>query len=232
MTITDIVNEIYSLTDTDSNSYPAATMLRRINAAYEKIVGKIMCQDGNWQFDDTNYTDFPRGKTTLVAGQKDYTFDTAHIAIERVRVMDENGDYYFLKPLDKDDLPVPWDEYFSVDGRPEFYDKDGSSVILGPGPATGSVTMANGLYVDFRRTADIFTSGEVTAGTKVPGFASPFHMIIAYEASLPYCMSYKKDRVALYEKKSQDLMKECLDFYTKREKDVRNIMSNQGISFR
>ncbi len=232
MTITDIVNEIYALCDADSTSYPAATMLRRMNAAYEKTVGKIMCQDGNWEFDDTNYTSFPRATTTLVVGQKDYTFDVSHLAIESVQVMDENGDYYYLSPISKDDYSIPLDEYYSTNGRPEVYDKDGGSVLIYPGPAAGNVTLALGLLVHFRRTADIFTSAQVTTGAKIPGFASPFHMIICYEAAIPFCMSYKKDRIALYEKKSMDLMAECLAFYARRERDVRNVMSNQNISFR
>lgn len=232
MTISDIYSEIRKLCDADSASYIDADILRRVNAAYEKTVGRIMCQDGNWEFDDTNYTDFPRATTTLVAGQKDYTFDTSHLAIESVQVMDENGHYYYLKPISKDDYSIPLDEYYSADGRPEVYDKDGKSVLIYPGPAAGNVTLALGLLVHFRRTADIFTSAQVTTETKVPGFASPFHMILAYEAAIPFCMSYKKDRVALYEKKSMDLMEECLRFYAQREKDVENIMSNKGISFR
>ncbi len=235
MTIADINLETRALCDADTTSYPAATLLRRVNAAYEKIVGKIMCQDGNWQFDDTNFTDFPIGKTTLVATQKDYTFDTSHLAIEKVGVLDENGDEYFLTPLDRNDLDKPWDEYFDTDGIPEYYDKDGGSVILGPGPATGSVTMAAGLIVYFRRTADIFletTPGTPDSATKKPGFASPFHMLICYEAAIPYCLSYKKDRVPLFEKKAMDLEKACLDFYAKREKDERNVMSNAPIKFR
>jgi hypothetical protein len=232
MNIGDIVLEIYSLTDSDSTSYPDATMLRRMNAAYEKIIGKIMCQDGNWEFDDTNFTDFPRGKTTMVAGQHDYTFDTAHLAIESCQVMDNAGIWHTLTPISKDRMGVPEEEFEKTDGLPKYYDKDGSSVLIYPAPAAANVTLVAGLQVHFRRTADIFTAAQVTTGTKIPGFASPYHMIIALDASIPYCMSYKKDRVPLYEKKLAEMTEDCLKFYAKREKDVRNIMENKGISFR
>jgi len=232
MTIADLVLEIHSLCDSDSTSYPAAAMLRRINAAYEKIIGRIMCQDGNWEFDDTNYTDFPRATTTMVAGQHDYTFDTSHLAIESIQVKDNEGLWHFLSPISKDEMGMPTEEFEKTDGLPWCYDKDGQSVLIYPAPSAAKTTLVAGLKVHFRRTADLFTSAQVTTGTKVPGFASPFHMIIAYEASIPYCMTYKKDRVALYEKKAMDLTEQCLIFYARREKDVRDVMSTKGISFR
>ena len=183
MTIADINLEIDSLCDSDTTSYPLAVKLRRVNVAYEKVIGRIIAQDGEWEFDDTNFTDFPRGVDDLVASQNDYSFDTSHLMIESVEVMDTNGDYYFLRPASKSDYSVPLDVYYKTDGKPEVYDKDGGSVLIYPAPATGSVTTTDGIRVNFRRTASIFTSAEVTTGTKVPGFASPYHMILVYEAS-------------------------------------------------
>ena len=232
MTINDIVEEIYSLTDTNSTSYTAAKMLRRMNQAYEKVVGMLIANAGAWEFDDTNYTDFPRGKADLVVGQKDYTFDSSHLAIERVQILDNDGISHFLKPIDKSNYNTPLDEYFDIDGMPEFYDKDGKSILIYPGPASANVTTSNGIRVDFRRTADIFTSAQVSTGTKKPGFASPYHMILAYEAAIFYCMTYKKDRIVLYEKKVQELYNDLMEFYNKREKDVRDIITTSKINFR
>ena len=233
MHIADINAETRALCDADTTSYTAADLLRRVNAAYEWIVGKIMCVDGNWEFDDTNYTDFPRGTTTLVEDQHDYTFDTTHLAIESVQVKDVNGDWYYLSPINRDALGVPLEQEFETNGLPLYYDKDGGSLLLYPAPDDGTqVTLSSGLKVHFRRTADVYTSAEVTTGTKVPGFASPFHMILCYHAAIPYCMSYKKDRVALYEKKLQELTEDCLKFYAKRAKDERDIMTMGNINFR
>jgi len=104
--------------------------------------------------------------------------------------------------------------------------------LLYPGPTAGSVTLTSGLRVDFRRTASIFTSAQVTTGTKVPGFASPFHMLICYEAAIPYCMRYKKDRVALYRREADVLLNDLMQFYYKREKDVRDIITTKGVRHR
>lgn len=230
-TITDIQAEARALVDADSTSLTDAVLLRRVNMAYEDVVSKILGCDGRWQFDDTNYTTFPIATTTLVNSQADYTFDTTHLRILRVEVMDASGNYYQLEPIDIHDLEgIATTEFNKTDGRPVYYDKQGSSIVLYPAPDNGvSVTLALGLKVYFQRTADIFTSAQVTTGTKVPGFASPFHMILAYKAALPYALSYKKDRVAMLMSEIARLEKEMVKFYSKRQKDERQIMTMKSI---
>ena len=235
MTIADINTEARALVDADTTSYTAALLLIRVNTAYEKVVAKILGCDGRWQFDDTNYTSFPIATTTLVNSQPDYTFDTAHLKIERVEVMDANGNYYPLEPIDLDDLGgIAPTEFHETDGRPYYYDKQGNSLVLYPAPDNGvSVTLSAGLKVFFQRTADTFTSAQVSTGTKVPGFASPFHHVLAYMAALPYAMSYKKDRVPMILDEIKKVMGDeerkvtgtLEKFYGKRQKDERQILS-------
>ncbi len=231
-TIADINTKARKIVDADTTSYPAADLLIDVNAAYEEIIGDIICQDGNWEFDDTNYTDFPRGTTTLVAAQHDYTFDVSHLAIESVQVKDANGLWYFLDPISKDEMGEPSEEFEKTDGKPIYYDKDGASVLLYPAPTATECTLTSGLKVHFRRTADIFTAAQVTTGTKKPGFASPFHYLISYKAVLDYAISYKKDRVPLIMSRIKELTEKMLKFYAKRERDVRNIMTTKAINFR
>jgi hypothetical protein len=220
MKISDIVLEVRSMCDATSDSYSDATLLRRINQIYEEVVGKLIVQKGNWQFDDSNYTTFPIGVQTLVDNQRDYAFDTSHLVIERVEVKDAAGIWHLLNPIDASSLGMPLEEYQKDKGLPVEYDKSGSSLILLPAPSSTACTLTSGLRVYFQRTASIFTSAEVSTGTKVPGFASPYHMIICYGAALPYCMSYKKDRVALYLQEKNRLLLELLEFETNKDKDM------------
>ena len=232
-TIADINLEARALCDADSTSYPAATLLRRINAAYEEVVGKIIGCDGLWQWDDFRFTDFPIGTTTLKNSQNDYSFDISMLEIERVEVLDNEGLWHELNPIDKSQVSGAIDEFEKNDGLPAYYDKQGASIILYPAPDNGvSVTLASGLKVYFQRTASIFTSAEVTTGTAIPGFASPYHMILAYMAAIPYCQSYKKDRVPLYMAEVARIQKLIIEHYSRREKDRRKIMSMGSISFR
>lgn len=218
--------------DANTTSYDAPTLLRRVNNAYIETVGKIIGLDGRWQFDDSNFTSLPIGTTDLVAAQKDYSFDSTQLDIERVEVKDQSGIWHLLRPIDKSDIGVALAEFEKADGLPYCYDKNGSSVFLYPGPATGSVSLTAGLKVYFQRTASIFTSGEVSTGTKEPGFASPYHVLLAYKAALPFAMKYRKDRVQLLLIEIARLEKEMLAFYARREKDERTIMTTAGISFR
>ena len=235
MTILDLNQEIRDLCDADTTSYPAATLLRRVNNALEILVGKIINADGTWQFDDTNYTTTPVGTGTLVSGQSSYSFADEFLDIETVKIKDVNGNWIILDPIDQSQDDEALEQRLSVSGVtitgiPTHYEKNGDTVRLYPAPTATYVTLTNGLKVEFKRTADIFTAAQVTTGTKIPGIASPYHMLVAYMSAIPYCMSYKKDRVALYEKKAMELEKDMLDFYSSREKDKRKIMTMKQIS--
>jgi len=229
MTISDIEAEARALCDADTTSYPAATMLRRVNNAYEQVIGWLINADGKWQFDDTNYTNFPIGTYTLVNSQGKYSFNDKFLQIMDVQIMDSDGKYQIIKPIDQKDTEsvIPIRREFETDGFPLYYDKLSDDTIeLLPAPDNGvTVTLASGLRIYFKRTADIFTSAEVTAGTKVPGFHSTFHIILSYMAAVPYCMSYKKDRVALYQSEVMRLRDALIKQYTKRAKDERKIMT-------
>ena len=106
------------------------------------------------------------------------------------------------------------------------------SFRLYPAPTSGSVTLTAGLRVTFKRTADLFTSAQVTTGTKTPGFASPYHIILSYMAAIPYCQSYKPNRVPLFEKKVLELKDEIIKHYSHRQKDWHPRLQTKRRSFR
>lgn len=234
-TITDINLEARDLCDADTTSYPAATLLRRINAALEKVISWILEADGTWQWDDTNYTDLPIGTQTLVNAQSAYSFNDKFLEIEEVQIKDVDGNWHIIRPLDQKEYSdnTPLSEAFEADGMPAYYDKVSDDTFkLFPAPDNGlSVTLASGLKVKYRRTASIFTSAEVTTGTKVPGFVSTCHYVLSYLAALPYCMSYKKDRVAMIRdaigdfEEPRGFKKDILKHYSRREQDKRKIIT-------
>ena len=240
MKISEIEAEARALCDADTTSYPAADMLRRVNNAYEQVVGWLINADGKWQFDDTNYGDFPIGTFTLVDSQGKYSFNDKFLQIMDVQVKDANGKYHIIEPIDQKDfdptfpLALPLREQFATDGYPRFYDKLSSDTLeLLPAPDNGvTVTLDAGLRIYFKRTADIFTSAQVTTGTKVPGFDSTFHVILSYMVAIPFCMSYKKDRVGFYQAEVLRLRVDMLQQYTKRSKDERKSMTTQYIAHR
>lgn len=227
--IADINQEARDLCDADTTSYTAATLLRRVNTALEQVIGWILEADGTWQWDDTNNTDLPIGTQTLVNAQSSYSFNDKFLEIEEVQIKDVDGNWHIIQPIDQKEYSdqTPLDEAFDTDGMPEYYDKIADDTIkLYPAPDNGvSVTLASGLKIKYRRTASLFTTAIVTTGTQVPGFASPYHVILSYMAAIPYCMTYKKDRVNGYNDVISDLKQGILKHYSRREQDKRKVMT-------
>ena len=232
-TCTDIILEARALVDADSNSMPDALVLRRLNSAYEKWVGKLITLDTNWLFGDSNYTSLPTGLSNLVAGTQSYQFNSGWLTVQSVKVKDVNGDWVELTRRDLKDLE-PIEEYQATNGLPSEYAVREDFILLFPAPAAADVTTTNGLQVVYQRTADVFTAAQITTGTKTPGFASPFHYLLSYEIAEPYAAQYKKDRVPFIEAKIQQLGKDLLDFYSKRDKDSTKskTITTANISFR
>lgn len=234
-TISDINTLTRSLTETtgDTDSLSAANLLIYINEAYERVVGWLIVNDGRWQFDDNNYTDLPEDTGTLVEATRLVTVNANYLAIEQVLVLDVDGEWRVIPPVDKTDYTdIPIEEYYGTTGFPEVYDKLSEDTFeLFPAPTSTAVTLASGFKVKYKRTADVFTTAQVTTGTKVPGFASPWHNILAYMAADIYCSLYKPERVAYLRAKTDEMKKEMLKHYSKRDKDDRAIMTNKPISY-
>ena len=225
-TFSQIYAESRDLCDATSTSYPDTAMERRVEEAYERVIALILEADGFWQWDDTNYSDFPIGTQTLVEGQNNYSFNDKFLEIEEVQVKNSDGDWQIIRPIDQKEWSktTPLDEDFEDNGMPEYYDKiTDDTIALYPAPDDGTlVTLASGLKIKYRRTADVSKVGD---NSNIPGFASPFHYVLAYMAAIPYCMKYKKDRVGLYEKRVEDYKKAIEGLYSRREQDKEKKMT-------
>jgi len=232
MTIGDIVNRIYYLTGTSSSSYPAADMLISVNNAYDRVVSLINMSDSKWQWDDTNQTDFPISTTALVQDQQDYSLNSAHLSIDRVEVKDTNGEWYTLKQIDQQYLKglneVALTEYRSTTGVPEEYDMVGSSIFLYPIP---NYSQSASLKLYFIRGPLAFTSGEVTTGTKVPGFNSLFHDLLPLWASYDYAVKTGKRNINLIYTEIERKEKALKEFYNKRNRDDGKTINMEPINF-
>jgi len=235
-----ICQEIDRLCDTTDTSYTRLDKTARANDALEELIGEIVVADGTFQYDDTNYTTSPRGKGNLEEGKASYSFVAEYLTIDQVDVLVGNL-YTRLQPIDPEELGgLSAEQYFGVDASgnpaksiPLYYDLLGDTITLYPAPAAASgVTLVDGLRVTFSRTAMLFTAtSATTADTTEPGLPSPYHVLLAYMAAIPYCMTYKKDRFALYEKKKDELKKKLIAFYGLRDRDKRKTMTMKPINF-
>lgn len=234
MTISTILEEIRDICSGNSNTtnLDNTTLLRRINIAYEEIISIIANVDGRWQFDDANFATFPIGTTTLVNSQNDYAFASDVLEVEQVSVLDSDGNWHLLTPIDREQMGVDPVEFEENDGLPNWYDKQGNSLLLYPAPSSANVTLTNGLKVTFKRTADIYTVPQLTTGTKEPGFASSFHMLLPLKSSVNYLMVHTPERLPVIYKEIDRLEKGLKQHYGRREQDRRKQLSMAGVSHR
>lgn len=229
-----VAQEIDRLCDTTDSTYPRKDKTARVNIANEEVDTWILTADGTFQYDDDNNSTLPRFLGTLTDGQAQYSFSTKLLNISQIEVLNKaTGVYHKLLPIDPSQLgDISWDEYFPATGFPLYYDKFADGIRLGPAPSATYITMANGLRVTAQRTANLFTVATNTADdATVPGFASPFHAILAYMAAIPYCMAYKKDRVGLYTQKVAEMKRDMLEFYGNRQKDERKRITAKQIIY-
>lgn len=172
---------------TDVNKYTLVHKARNANEWVKKVGAWIWQSSSTWKFDDSNLTTLPVATNDLVANQQDYTLPTSIFKLDRVEVMDADGNYQKLIPFDKSQVTdEAMDEFLSVAGMPRYYDVEGNSLFLYPKPASASVTLTNGIQIYVGRDIDPFIS---TDTIKEPGFSEYFHRVVSIGMALDYAVS-------------------------------------------
>lgn len=167
-----------------------ATFTSLLNYGVDRTSIKILENDGRWQYDDNNHTDFPEATTDLTNNVQVYRLEKTFMKIEGFEVMDLNGDFYKVYPIDKEEIRrkgFSVSSFFDVAGTPEYYDLEGDVVTLYPAPASTSVTCGastNGLKVMYQRPSSYFVS---TDTTKEVGVATPYQDMPVLYACQKFC---------------------------------------------
>jgi len=191
-----------------------ATFTSLTNRALDSVVTKILESDDRWQFDDTNYTDYPIATTDIVLNQKDYVLSVDHIKITRVELKDSNGNWTKLKPFDLVDTTQARDEFMNGTGIPLYYDKIANSLFLYP---QANYSQAASLRVYFQREPDYFVS---TDTTKKAGFPNILHRIIPIKACYDFAVANTlTDKVAVLQAEILKRELEIEKFFARRNKD-------------
>lgn len=223
MNIQELREDVFFQTGTTSASYPNADIIRNINIAYSDVSRLIWSSAGGWQYDDSNATTLPIGQTTLVHNQQDYELPSTCQRLQRVEVKDSAGDWSKLTQFDIHDTTIALPELYESSGFPVYYDVVGRSIMLYPRPSSAYCTLVSGLAVYFDRDATPFA---VTATSTVPGFASPFHRILSYSASIDFEQdSNQKQNLIILKQRLEDGL---VQFYSKRDVDRNTSISPRG----
>lgn len=190
LTYTQITNSIDRKVKSNSVSYPIADKTAEVNESLDFIYSTIFSTSGKWQFDDTNHSDYPIISTSLVSGQRDYTFVTDQqgnliLDIYKVMVKDENGTFFEIYPVDQqsDEYTQGFWSGLNQTGVPSRYDKTANGIFLDAIPSYDST---NGLKIFINREGSYF---QTTDTTKKPGFAGLFHEYLALRPAYKYAQT-------------------------------------------
>lgn len=215
----------------DSNRLKEVTA--DVNLALDEYLSIAFKASGTWQFDDSNHTDYPIITANLVDGQRDYSFtvdgnSNLILDIHRVLILPSATAtlYSEVYPRDVQSGEISGiSENNLVEGVPYTYDKTANGIFFDPIP---SYNATSGLKIYINREGSYFTSSDTT---KKPGVPGNHHKYFAIKPAMEYARikglsSYVglRDEVLRMEKQIEE------DF-TRRERDVRKIMTPKRISF-
>jgi len=203
---------------TDTTTLPITDFTRSANEAL-KLTSQLIWQNtGEWSFDDSNYTTLPSATTTLVASQRDYQIPSYTQMIERLEVLDANGDWQKVTPFDKGMTKTSLEELYSTTGLPEYYDMVGNSIKLYPSPDATNCTLTNGLRLYLSRGVDEFV---VSDTTKEPGFLKDFHRMVSLNCALDWAMPKGLSIISSLQNQISAMKDNIAKFYGGRDKDLK-----------
>ncbi|HOC98002.1 MAG TPA: hypothetical protein PKK80_03105 [Bacilli bacterium] len=206
----------------NTTNYPLADFIRSANNWYRRVNSWIWNATGEWEYDDSNYTNLPVAtadlETTSGSEQQDYELPSTAQKIDRIEIKDSNGDWYKLKPINKEEVKSAMSEFYETAGKPVYYDLVGRSIILYPKPSADEVTSTAGIKCYFSRDVDEFTTSDTT---QAPGFVENFHEIISIGAAIDYSNTYDQTRLNVLLSNLEKLKEELEQFYGSRHRELR-----------
>ncbi len=225
----------FKRTDISGDSTKLKEFTADVNLAWDDYVHIALNADGRWQFDDSNQTDYPIIKTNLVDGQRDYPFTTDEggnliLDIQRVSILRSATEtlYYDIYPIDQQSDSDAWSlvSENTTEGVPSRYDKTANALFLDPIP---SYNATNGLKIYINREASYFTSSDTT---KKPGCPGIHHKYFALKPALDYA---RRNALAIEDslRNEVQLMEQSIEeYFARRAKDERKIITPKYRSFR
>lgn len=227
----DIVSQTLFLCNTDITGYTAKEIARNSNEALGHIAALIFMADGRMQWDDVNHGNQPIATFNLENGVGAYSIFKAvpdglqdWLAIERVDILDEDGNGYKLDPIDHRDIERAVSEFQDIDSIPRYFDMNGAEFHLYPKP---NYDKTAGVTIYFKRAPSYYIS---TDTTKRAGFASIFRDYVPKYNAMQWFFAhgkmteYKNLYVELHGNNPDKIGgkdKRILDFYSRRNRQEK-----------
>jgi len=231
-----LIQMIEDRTNTNSataSSYSLATKTRDINSAFARFSMIAVDSSGRWQFDDTNQEDYPFVLFDLNSGTTNYSFNydgstvpNQILDIHRVEILDRNGQWKLLKPMDESDIETEaLPELQQTLGEPEWYDKTANAIWLYP-PSDYNWREAqegqSGIKLYTSRTPSYFTTADTTKKAGIPDI---FHEYLALRPSYFYCLQKGLPQAKALGVEVMQMEEQIKEYYGSRQRDEREVMS-------
>lgn len=224
------------LTKTNSTSYSAYKFARDANNALLDYFAIAIGASGKGQVDDANFSSHPEVSINLVADQFDYPLTTDAdtnanqiLDIARVECATEStadaDKFVTLKPYTDIEDGWPLVASRNVNGVPYRFAQRGSTIFLDPKPDFSTTA---GLRVFFDRTPSYFAG---TDTTKVAGIPHSHQEYLAYRPAYLYCVTNIPQLANGYLNILFGLEKKIKEFYLRKNRDERKIMTNKKIYY-
>lgn len=205
------------------------------NRAYENVVSMVMKYEGDYTWDDSNYTTFPVGYvnlgTTPGSEQSDYVLPAANVGngqgssnvnsflrFVKAQILDAGGHYQNLVAISETMFEGAMATTFTPAGFPMYYQLTASSIVLYPPPAASQVTAASGLKIFFQRNKVDFSQSSLAAS---PGFPEVYHYLLPLEMSEAYAAIKGMKQLPFIQAKRAEFMANLGWGISNRNKDVR-----------
>jgi hypothetical protein len=199
----------------------------------------IIRVQGNYSWDDFNYADasgFAKGTGNLSLTNRDYKLPAADgsgtlssfLRLHKISVLDSSGIERELEPTLQTEAEL--NQLYPTAGLPRVYKRIGMQVKVWPLPSATHVTESSGWIVYYQRIGKDFTSSDTTAE---PGFAAPFHRLLALDACLDYAGPRKgmEHKLPWLTAKIKELSDKMLDFYSKQDDTKTGLMGAEKHNF-
>lgn len=210
------------------------TFTRYINFHYQKTVNMILMTQDDWDWDDSNQTDYAVATTPLVAAQRDYVFPTSLkiLKIKRVDVTYDGSTYYKCEPFDSGETGLGLGNDTNTDARftisQPAYDIRGNAIWLYPEANSSQVTAGGLLRIEFQREPIEFATSDTTA---TPGIDKPFHRMLSLGAAFDYALSKDMPRQQTLASLAADLEERLIRHYSKKDDDRELILKPNYVNY-
>jgi len=157
-----------------------------INVTIYMMTNEIILADDNMEWDDPYKSDYPIATTPLVAGQRDYQFDSiSFLKLKRVDISWDGSTYYRGTPFDSGAYLEGLGNDANTDGNfsrnEPHYDPKAFGFWLYPRATAQDVANGGKVRIEYQRA---FTEFEYDDTTAEPPIDRPFHDLIAVGAAL------------------------------------------------